>query len=108
MKRVTGQQLSAVWDSMSQDQRFGLVRSLVSIEAKLVAARMPGYGSLYYREDYPDGIAINDAPTSSESTEKAFVLCPFADRQFWVDGRRALDLDCGPCTCSSTQLTPAC
>lgn len=51
MKRIIGHQLSDVWNDMSQAQRFGLVRSLVAIEAKLVETEMPGYGSLYYRDD---------------------------------------------------------
>ncbi|EEP80258.1 predicted protein [Uncinocarpus reesii 1704] len=96
MKRMPGQQLSDVWDGMTQAQRFELVRSLVAIEAKLVAAKMSGYGSLYYRETYPDGISLDGMLPSSWSTAKSFVLGPSTDRRFWVDGRGALDLDRGP------------
>lgn len=98
MKRIIGHQLSDVWNDMSQAQRFGLVRSLVAIEAKLVKTEMPGYGSLYYRDDYPDGMSMDDVLSPAGSTANRFVLGPSTDRPFWVDGRGALDLDRGPCT----------
>ncbi|QSS58817.1 phosphotransferase enzyme family protein [Histoplasma capsulatum] len=47
---------------MSQAQRFGLVRSLVAIEAKLVETEMPGYGSLYYRDD----LQLTDRASAAE------------------------------------------
>ncbi|KAG5294120.1 phosphotransferase enzyme family protein [Histoplasma capsulatum G186AR] len=96
MKRIIGHQLSDVWNDMSQAQRFGLVRSLVAIEAKLVKTEMPGYGSLYYRDDYPDGMSMDDVLSPAGSTANRFVLGPSTDRPFWVDGRGALDLDRGP------------
>ncbi|KAG5292255.1 phosphotransferase enzyme family protein [Histoplasma ohiense] len=96
MKRIIGHQLSDVWNDMSQAQRFGLVRSLVAIEAKLVKTEMPGYGSLYYRDDYPDGMSMDDVLSPAGFTANRFVLDPSTDRPFWVDGRGALDLDRGP------------
>ncbi|PGG98148.1 hypothetical protein AJ79_08971 [Helicocarpus griseus UAMH5409] len=96
MKRMTGRQLSDVWNDMSQAQRFELVRSLVAIGSKLAGAEIPGYGSLYYRDDYPGGIAVDGLLSSSESAAKRFVIGPSTDRRFWVHERGALDMDRGP------------
>lgn len=47
MERVDGRQLSEVWDALSETQRFGLVKSLVNIEQKLLSAEFAFHGSLY-------------------------------------------------------------
>jgi hypothetical protein len=46
MERVKGRQLSEVWGAMSEAQHFGLVKSLVEIEQKLVNVRFALHGSL--------------------------------------------------------------
>lgn len=102
MRRVKGRQLSDVWESMSEAQRFGLVKNVVAIEAKLARVNMPGYGSLYYKDCYPDGIAMTADTVASpelraDSIIGKFVLGPSTDRLFWVDGRGALEVDRGPC-----------
>ncbi|RHZ48909.1 hypothetical protein CDV55_101627 [Aspergillus turcosus] len=86
MERVRGRQLSGVWDAMSEAQRFGLVKSLVEIESKLLSAQFTHHGSLYYKDTYLYG---------KEPTAK-FVIGPTTERSFWEDEKRALDIDRGP------------
>lgn len=89
---------------MSEAQRFGLVKSLVQIEAKLVNANIGAYGSLYYRDDCPDGWDVADPALSLSSNNwmkgalAKFVLGPITERSFWADERRDLECDRGPCT----------
>jgi hypothetical protein len=100
MKRVKGRQLSEVWGTMSEAQRFGLVKNVVAIEAKLARVQMPGYGSIYYKDRYLNGLAMTKAifpPEFVTDNVGKFVLGPITDRLFWVDGRGALEMDRGPC-----------
>jgi hypothetical protein len=87
MERVRGRQLSGIWDAMSEAQRFGLVKSLVEIERKLMSARFTHHGSLYYKDT---------CPHDKELTAK-FVIGPTTERSFWEDEKRELDFDRGPC-----------
>lgn len=73
---------------MSEAQRFGLVKSLVEIERKLMSAQLTNHGSLYYK-------AIG--PSSNDEFTAKFVIGPTTERSFWEDERRGLDIDRGPC-----------
>jgi hypothetical protein len=42
----------AMWPTMSEASRFGLVKSMVEIETKLTTAKLSKYGSIYYRNDH--------------------------------------------------------
>lgn len=101
MERVEGRQLSEVWHTMSEAQHFKLVKNVVAIEAKLAGLDLLNYGSLYYRDVYPDGLPIAETMSSSHEltadVAQKFVFGPSTDRMFWVDGKRELDLDRGPC-----------
>lgn len=100
MERATGRQLSEVWATMSEAQRFGLVKSLVEIEKRLTGIEIANYGSLYYRDTYPDGwSAVNSTePGSKSETLSKFVIGPTTERSFWVDECQDLNIDRGPCT----------
>ncbi|OAT01925.1 phosphotransferase enzyme family protein [Blastomyces dermatitidis ER-3] len=100
MKRIKGLQLSEVWPTMSEAQRFRLVKNVVAIEAKLAGIDLLSYGSLYYRDIYPDGLPIAEITSSSHELTvyiiEKFVFSPSTDRMFWVDEKRELELDQGP------------
>lgn len=81
---------------MSEAQRFGLVKSLVQIEAKLVNVKIGASASLYYWDDCPDGWDVANDSTKEDVLSK-FVVGPITERSFWADGRRDLDCDRGPC-----------
>ncbi|KAI1987138.1 hypothetical protein LOZ53_004468 [Ophidiomyces ophidiicola] len=99
MKKVKGCQLSDVWPDMSEAQRFSLVKSVVAIEAKLSRLGIQGYGSIYYKDTYPNGMPLKiSAPDQGPGADvlEKFVLGPSTERNFWVDGRESLELDRGP------------
>ena len=97
MERVEGRQLSDVWDTMSEAQRFELVKSLVEIERRLASTTFAGYGSLYHK----DMILSDKTMTALVGTEQVatsqYVLGPITERSFWEDDKRELNLDRGPC-----------
>lgn len=96
MRKVPGQQLTNVWPTMSEAQRFKLVKDIVNVEAKLLAANHLNYGSLYYRGDTSAPLAAMDSSLPETEVSK-FVIGPIADRAFWMEGRHELNLDRGPC-----------
>ncbi|GAD99895.1 d-3-phosphoglycerate dehydrogenase [Paecilomyces variotii No. 5] len=101
MERVKGHQLSHVWETMSEFQRFGLVKSLVEVERRLASIRFSNYGSLYYNGSRPKTLTVIDSADQSVDTRDAvskFVIGPTTERSFWVDERRGLDIDRGPWT----------
>ncbi|PWY75735.1 phosphotransferase enzyme family protein [Aspergillus eucalypticola CBS 122712] len=91
MEKVQGQQLSEVWDTMSEAQRFRLVRNLVHIERRLMEAKFTQHGSLYYRDTFPRGRSIAALPGLSK-----YVFGPTTQRSFWEDEVENLDIDRGP------------
>lgn len=108
MERVEGHQLSHVWETMSESQRFGLVKSLVEIERRLASIRFSNYGSLYYNGSRSKTLSVVDSADQSVDIHAAvttkFVIGPTTERSFWVDERRDLDIDRGPCKyCDSSK-----
>lgn len=100
MERVKGHQLSDVWETMSESQRFGLVKSLVEIERRLASIRFTNYGSLYYDGTRSKSLNVVDSVEQSvdvPDTMSKFVIGPTTERSFWVDERGELDIDRGPC-----------
>ena len=104
MERVKGRQLSDVWDTMSEAQRFGLVKSLVEIERRLASATFAGYGSLYHKNAIPSSTSMAALVEMGEGATREFVLGPTTERSFWEDEKCELDIDRGPCM--STSLLP--
>ncbi|KAJ9317115.1 hypothetical protein DTO271D3_2405 [Paecilomyces variotii] len=101
MERVKGHQLSDVWETMSESQRFGLVKSLVEIERRLASIRFTNYGSLYYDGTRSKSLNVVDSVEQSvdvPDTMSKFVIGPTTERSFWVDERGELDIDRGPWT----------
>ncbi|KAL9601964.1 MAG: hypothetical protein Q9219_002188 [cf. Caloplaca sp. 3 TL-2023] len=99
MERMPGRQLSDVWPNMSQAQRFGLVKSVVEIEKKLMGAKFSRYGSIFYRNDRtndPQAVesTILAAPEGKDTSR--FTLGPVVHPVFWIDEKSELDIDRGP------------
>ena len=102
MERVRGCQLSDVWDTVSETQRFGLVKSLVEIETRLAKTVFTKHGSICYKSIYPCGGNIVGPSYSSSSKQEAtakFAIGPTTERSFWENEKRELDIDRGPCKC---------
>jgi len=104
MKRITGRQLCDVWPTMSEASRFGLVKSMVEIETKLTTAKLSKYGSIYYRNDHPDGLNCEESTilaTSGTKDTSRFIIGPVTQQSFWTDEKSDLDINRGPCRCIS-------
>ena len=106
MERIPGRQLCDVWPKMPEAERFGLVKSMVGIEAKLTTVKLSKYGSIYYRDDHPEGSTYEQPAglTGYNSTDTSrFVIGPVTERHFWADGKLDLEIDRGPCKCFVSQ-----
>jgi hypothetical protein len=102
MERVQGCQLSEVWPTMSERQRFALVKSLVEIEKRPLSIKFAAHGSVYYKSTYPDGpnaISLDQLPSSKQEAGSRFVIGPTTERSFFVDGSHGQRVDQGPCEC---------
>ncbi|KAB8270561.1 kinase-like domain-containing protein [Aspergillus minisclerotigenes] len=91
MERVNGRQLSEVWVTLSEKQRFDLVKSLVEIERKLVSTRFIGNGSLYYKAACPnsyDAVDQTELPMLKQEAASRFVIGPTTERSFCADERQ--------------------
>ena len=100
MEKIPGRQLSEVWPTMSEAERFGLVRSLVHIEKKLAEAKLLKYGSLHYR-DYTEGLSLENTAVLLNPINKdtsRFIIAQTTERSFWEHEKRNMDIDRGPCT----------
>lgn len=104
MEKAQGQQLSEVWDNMSEAQRFRLVRNLVHIERRLMKAKFTLHGSLYYRETFPQGRSIAALPGLDDDIRSKYVIGPTTHRSFWEEEVENLDINRGPCECSVSHL----
>ncbi|GMG43378.1 unnamed protein product [Aspergillus oryzae var. brunneus] len=101
MERVNGRQLSEVWATLSEKQRFGLVKSLVEIERKLVNTIFTGIGSLYYKDACPnsyDAVDKTQLPILKQEAASRFVIGQTTERSFCADERQEQGVR-GPCTC---------
>ena len=114
MEKMMGHPLSDVWPAMSEAQRFGLVNSIVKMERKLTTAKLSKYGSIYYRNDHPDGLNIKryikgSTILATPGTEdiSRFVIGPVTQQSFWADEKSDLHIDRGPCRYCSTLLYAA-
>ncbi|KAJ5555131.1 phosphotransferase enzyme family protein [Penicillium sp. DV-2018c] len=90
MERAKGRQLSEAWGSMSEAQHFGLVKSLVEIEQKLLNVKFARHGSLYHSSN------VLDPTESANKVTSDFVIGPTTQRSFWEDEKGELDIDRGP------------
>ncbi|EIT76082.1 hypothetical protein AO1008_02241 [Aspergillus oryzae 100-8] len=101
MERVNGRQLSEVWATLSEKQRFGLVKSLVEIERKFVNTIFTGIGSLYYKDACPnsyDAVDKTQLPILKQEAASRFVIGQTTERSFCADERQEQGVR-GPCTC---------
>lgn len=60
MEKITSRQLCDAWPTMSEAQRFRYPLGKSIVEAKLTAAKLSKYRSIYYRNDHPDGVGLEE------------------------------------------------
>ena len=64
------------------------------------------YGNLYYSSEAISGAVVaevmNDtSPEVKSEVEKRFSIGPVVERDFWTKERSVMDIDRGPCMCST-------
>ncbi|EFQ98054.1 phosphotransferase enzyme family protein [Nannizzia gypsea CBS 118893] len=111
IEKVGGRQLSEVWDSMSERQRFNLVKSVVEIEKKLMNTSFTGYGSLYYKDECEGSnskcfraISTDKVPGKEKEVSR-FVIGPTTGRAFYFDNDEKQNVSHGPWKTAVEYLT---
>ena len=96
MERITGRQLCNVWPTMPEANRFGLVKSVVELETKLIRAKLSKYGSIYYSNNHPDGLDLEESSilaTFGTNDTSRFIIGPVTQQNFWAVERSDLDIN---------------
>lgn len=101
-ERASGQPLGALWQDWNKlplVNRFGIIRQLVNMERKLAETTFQLCGSIYFKEDFPQGddMKLSGTCTISPSTLGRYALGPMVGIDFWQGPKASMDLDRGPC-----------
>ncbi|KAG8527832.1 uncharacterized protein KY384_006748 [Bacidia gigantensis] len=99
MEKAPGIELENVWEGMSGQQRWEVLKQVVAFEKKFASTRFKAYGSLYYPQDIPN---VTDARLEytnedGETQNSEFAVGPSNSRSFFDHGRGEILLDRGPC-----------
>ncbi|KAH6723476.1 kinase-like domain-containing protein [Leptodontidium sp. MPI-SDFR-AT-0119] len=100
-ERASGQPLGALWQDWNKlplVNRFGIIRQLVNMERKLAETTFQHCGSIYFKEDFPQGddMKLSGTCTISPSTLGRYALGPMVGIDFWQGPKASMDLDRGP------------
>lgn len=100
MEKANGIELSRKWPEMSGADKYLLTQAVVGFEQVLTSASFGMIGSLYYAEDAigstREGVLyVSEGEGDVRNSE--FAVGPITSRQFFDDGRGAMEVDRGPC-----------
>lgn len=100
-EKATGNALGGLWYQWPMKFRAALIGDIVEIERKLASLTFEKSGSLYFNdsEHGVDGLATT--PSLPPSVLRRYELGPLVSERMWRGGRSCMDLDRGPCECSS-------
>ena len=93
MEKALGIEVSKVWPQLSEKHRLRLIDQIIRIEKGALENPLPGYGSIFFRNDVD--------PKMATVVDETFVIGPSLDRNFWSEERETMDIDLGPCEISS-------
>lgn len=91
MEKVAGVQLDRVWPTTHIKERFEVVTAISKFQKAWMSATFSKYGSLYYSRDL-EGLEEGCSYVRDDGAE-----VHDARREFFDDGRVAVDFDRGPC-----------
>lgn len=99
MEKCRGMELSKLWDSMPGSDKLRVVKQLVEFEKALTSSQFPMYGSLYFAKDLPEvrPNQLVDLGSKKDQLGSVFAVGPTTNRNFFDDGRDAVDVNRGPC-----------
>jgi hypothetical protein len=93
-----GTQPSQILKSDTQSKRKS-VMAVIDKEASVFSARFSSYGSLYFREDVPEGLRqpLYAEGTAEDEFSSRYCTGPICDPLFWRPGIADMDIERGPC-----------
>ncbi|KAL4876368.1 hypothetical protein BJY04DRAFT_200076 [Aspergillus karnatakaensis] len=95
MEPAKGRKVSDVWDTMSDSQQIGLVKSVVALEQTLLNTKFASHGSLYYHGAHPDD-SLHKAQSTADDETSRFFIGPTNQSPFWRDHLSYQSIDRGP------------
>lgn len=101
MEKVEGIQLEEVWKDLSLNEKFEIVKKVMSYQRKWASASFRQYGSLYYSKDLDMNSQHDYLYVDNEGNkvcDSKFAIGPSNGREFWDHGRSEAEFDRGPCT----------
>jgi hypothetical protein len=76
------------------------IESYMDIDTNLFSLQFAYYGSLYFREDVPEGLRGNRLyaeGTPEDEFSSRYCIGPICEPSFWRPGMEEMDIDRGPC-----------
>lgn len=105
MEKLPGIELERVWAGMGIEDRFTVVRAIAQYQKAWMSVSFQKFGSLYYATDIASadlGGRHADSPLYTDQQgfrimNSKFAIGPSTGREFFDDGRAAIEFDRGPC-----------
>ncbi|KAJ5811266.1 hypothetical protein N7474_007567 [Penicillium riverlandense] len=74
LEKSPGQQLTHVWDTVSESDRMQLIRGFAQLESSLATIQFPGYGALFLRHALPP--SLKEDPNRTIAVDDDYCLGP--------------------------------
>jgi hypothetical protein len=74
LEKSSGQQLTRVWDTVSESDRVQLIRGFAQMESSLATIQFPGYGALFLRHALPP--SLKEDPSRTIAVDDDYCLGP--------------------------------
>ncbi|CAL5873045.1 uncharacterized protein PFLUO_LOCUS7314 [Penicillium psychrofluorescens] len=74
LEKSPGQQLTHVWDTVSESDRVQLIRGFAQLESSLATIQFPGYGALFLRHALPP--SLKEDPNRTIAVDDDYCLGP--------------------------------
>ena len=100
MEKVPGIPRDKVWAGMEIGDRLTIVKAIARYQQTWMSVSFHQFGSFYYTQDLD--MLAKQSPLfvdkdGTEITDQRFAVGPSTGREFFDDGRTALEFDRGPC-----------
>jgi len=101
MDKVHGIELEHVWPRMGIEAKFAVVKAIAGFQKAWTSISFKKFGSLYYTTDL--GQSSNNEVlyfdvNGAGIVDSKFAIGPCTGREYFDDGRGAVEFSRGPCT----------
>jgi hypothetical protein len=109
-EKAPGQPLSSLWYQWPMKFRLEMISQIVEIEQQLATIKFVESGSIYFKHDIPKDTSSGNALIAtnlslSSSVLERFTLGPLVSSGLWRGDRAGMDMNRGPCKCSTNITT---